>query len=660
MIPPPFRVAELDQNTLLTVLDLQCSSACRTSRLADDTLLVKFEPARTYLTMTPAQWQALKLFGQGRSAPQVVFQLIMDRMCVPLREFYELVIKAFDLGILQAEGRSPPPSVQSWLWRWQVDGKWLRRVAIVLIIAAMGAMILRPMELPDNWLQLVVGWLLACATISAGYFIAACVVRGANAEIYKPEFVWKTLWPHFRVDLGDAIMAGRQAVVDAGLMQLLPVYFALTVAAFWQTGVVLPLFCTLIILLSPFWRSPGLVIIHALYGTPQGDATRDFRFEPNLVHWYALKTRWKHADVRFYGIHALYALAWLGIVLLAGLMLLDANAADLWHRYVASGGLHFTSLVLLAVFSASVIGAVGMFGWIGWAVLRGWWTDKQRQMIKLMPSVVTPEAVRELVGRTLLFRNLPEADRAALAAVAQVEEFPAGAIVIREGESGDKLYLVYSGSVEVLREMNTGRFDPVAVLETGDIFGEVALLRSRSRTKSVRTLKRSVLLSLSRDVFQQVVLTKMSRDTVEETIQRIAFLHRIPLAKDWSPHAMTAFSRRAEFRDFQEDELIIREGEDNQFFHMLYEGQLAVRQCGRDIALLSVGDFFGEISLLQNSVAKATIKARTSGRCLMMGKRDFLQFLAKDFIIGLQFEEISSKRLGRPIFPLNGRSFEVR
>jgi hypothetical protein len=42
-----------------------------------------------------------------------------------------------------------------------------------------------------------------------------------------------------------------------------------------------------------------------------------------------------------------------------------------------------------------------------------------------------------------------------------------------------------------------------------------------------------------------------------------------------------------------------------------------------------------------------------------MNKRDFLQFLTKDALIGLQFESISSQRLGQPIFPLKGKSFDV-
>lgn len=659
MIPPPFRVAEMTQEALLTVVDLSCSPACRTSRLSDDLVVVKYEPARTYLTMTPLQWAALKVFGPGRSAPQVVFQLIVDRQCVPLREFYELVVKAHAVGILQQVGGEPPPPVKAHPWPWQVDGRWMRGVAAATVISALVAMILRPMVLPDSVFDLLGGWLLSCLAVSTGYFVAACVVRRANAEVYHPALRWRTLWPHFHADLGDAVMGGRDAMVDAGLMRLMPVFFTLCAAAFWESGVVLPLFATVMAMLSPFWWSPGLATIHALYGFPHEDAHRRFRFKPNRQLWHVVKSRWQHADLKFFGIHAVYTLLWLAIIFLATLMVLGANAAELWHRYVAAGGLHFTALALLIGLGATVLGTLGMFGWLGWIFVRDWWQEQQRLKIKPRPAAVSREAACELVAQTLLFRGLPEEDRAAVAAAAKVEEFPRDAIVLREGEAGDKLYIIYSGRVEVLREMNSGRLDPVAVLQPADVFGEVALLQTKVRTRSVRALEKCVLLSLTREVFESLVLTKLSRTTVEETIQKTAFLHRIPLARNWSTPAMTAFCRKAAFRDFREEEYIIREGEDNQFFHLLHEGELAVRKNGAEIALLKSGDFFGEISLLQNSVAKATIKARTPGRCLVMTKRDFLQFLAKDFILGLQFEAISSKRLGHAIFPLSHGNFDV-
>ena len=206
--------------------------------------------------------------------------------------------------------------------------------------------------------------------------------------------------------------------------------------------------------------------------------------------------------------------------------------------------------------------------------------------------------------------------------------------------------------MEVLSGPASGPHQRIAELSQGDIFGEIALLRGILRTRTVRCTAPSVLLSLSKREFDALVISRLSRDAVETAVQKVAFLKRIALSSNWSSTAIAAFARRATFRDFHAGEKLVVYGDTNQFFHVVYEGEIGVEKAGREVAILKSGDFFGEISLLQSSTATAAVTARTPGRCLMMVRRDFLEFVSRDFLIGLQFENISSNRLGRPIFPL--------
>lgn len=96
----------------------------------------------------------------------------------------------------------------------------------------------------------------------------------------------------------------------------------------------------------------------------------------------------------------------------------------------------------------------------------------------------------------------------------------------------------------------------------------------------------------------------------------------------------------------------------NQFFYLIYDGLLEVLVEGKRVARLVTGDFFGEISLLQDSTTTADIRAVTESQCLVIQRRDFLNFISTDFLVGLQFEEISSKRLKHPIFPLTGVAYD--
>jgi putative peptide zinc metalloprotease protein len=78
----------------------------------------------------------------------------------------------------------------------------------------------------------------------------------------------------------------------------------------------------------------------------------------------------------------------------------------------------------------------------------------------------------------------------------ETQEFPAGAIVFRQGEPGDVCYLVRAGEVEVVREEG-GRERSVAVLGKGEIVGEAALLTGARRDATLRA-RPATLLALRR------------------------------------------------------------------------------------------------------------------------------------------------------------------
>lgn len=660
LVPAPEFIAEPDQATLLSIVSLTLAPEYRVASYDKERVIVKYEPARGYLNLTPQQWKVLLKF-QDRHAtvPQVLFELISDRRCIPLREFYEVVIKAHECGLLQAAGQATPREVKSEEWSHEAKGSHVRPMVIVAAVGALVAMAIKPFGLPTAVWELGIGWLIACLASSAGYFLAACVARSAEAEVYHPGWRWRTLFPHFKVDLGDAIMGGRETEVDVSLARIAPLIVAMGILPFLHSGISFLLFCAFIYFLSPFWWSPGFTLLHARFSRPTLDAFRHFRFEPNQNFWYALRARLQHTDGRFLRIHFGYACGWLGLVLLAGTLPLRANATELWQTYRESGGLHFTALAMLALLGLMVLGSTVALVWlVGSAFGRRVRTWSHRFLPpKAVP--VSPELVRETVGNSILFMGFSDAEKAAVVAACEPREYKRHAMVVTEGDEGSELFMVHSGRVEVLRDTPSGRAEQVAVLGRGDLFGERALLETGVRTRSVRALGNTILLCLDRTEFEQLVLSRMNRSQVADVIQKVGFLHRVPLSATWSPQAMFAFARRALLQSFEAGETLIRAHDDNQYFFIVYEGELAVTKSGKEIARLHTGDFFGEISALQNSTATATIKVHTAARCLVVAKREFLQFLVNDFLVGLHFEKISSERLGAPIFPLKGRSFDI-
>ena len=93
-------------------------------------------------------------------------------------------------------------------------------------------------------------------------------------------------------------------------------------------------------------------------------------------------------------------------------------------------------------------------------------------------------------------------ERAAVVGAMAVVHASAGELVIREGERGERFYLVARGKV-VVTAGDTDR--PLAVLSDGDFFGELALLSEAPRAASVRALQPCTFLVLEKRQFQSIL-----------------------------------------------------------------------------------------------------------------------------------------------------------
>lgn len=82
-------------------------------------------------------------------------------------------------------------------------------------------------------------------------------------------------------------------------------------------------------------------------------------------------------------------------------------------------------------------------------------------------------------------------------------EFPANTVIFREGDAGAEMYIIESGTVDILR--NNRIDDPIANLGPGDFFGEMAILEDQPRFATARTTSDTRLMRIDRAAFADLI-----------------------------------------------------------------------------------------------------------------------------------------------------------
>lgn len=136
-----------------------------------------------------------------------------------------------------------------------------------------------------------------------------------------------------------------------------------------------------------------------------------------------------------------------------------------------------------------------------------------QEIIQGFPSVsqVLFKFYKERVLDTLLvnssiFKSFSPQERKQILDKFTMEEFPLGATVLQEGASGDSLYIIKKGEVEVFTSTPQGAKVTLGRLKEGDFFGEISLLTGRPRTASVKVLQPAELVHLTKKDFDEITV----------------------------------------------------------------------------------------------------------------------------------------------------------
>lgn len=218
------------------------------------------------------------------------------------------------------------------------------------------------------------------------------------------------------------------------------------------------------------------------------------------------------------------------------------------------------------------------------------------------------------------------------------KHFPRGHYIFHAGDEGGSMYFLSSGKVEV----QTRKGQLVAILRSGDFFGEGSLLDTeRKRFTTAKCATPVDVIEIKREDFNRY--TKSSEDTRNE-LKRKWRARSLMYAKN-----LLRLERNLEARTLSKGEVVYREGDKGtSMFRVddLEGGELEVLHGGVPIHRYVAGDSFGESSLLFDKPRSSTVRC-VSDTCRVheMRGEDFMAVVNSTPDMAAALRNMCRKRL---------------
>lgn len=228
----------------------------------------------------------------------------------------------------------------------------------------------------------------------------------------------------------------------------------------------------------------------------------------------------------------------------------------------------------------------------------------------------------------LSYQELEQLDEAFV-----LETYTSGSYIIRQGEIGDKFYILHGGICDVTKTVDK---DGQAIEQfirkiedEGSYFGELALYSQDKRTANVIAVTTVTCYTLDRQSFIKLfgpLKDIMGQHSVTRT------LRSVPLFRSLSNTEIESLAHALRRRKYVKGEYLIEEGTAGNEFFIISEGcvnitkntsngQIGIGKCGN-------GSYLGEIALVTNDLRTANAIAETEVDVFVLGAKEFSTLFA--------------------------------
>lgn len=111
----------------------------------------------------------------------------------------------------------------------------------------------------------------------------------------------------------------------------------------------------------------------------------------------------------------------------------------------------------------------------------------------------------DLLKNVAIFKDLDDTEIAEVAEKCREEQYNSGEYIFREGEAGNRLYLIVQGEVRISRDVPGSGEEALAVLKAGALFGEMSVFDRSERSTHAISNGGTKLLTISRPDFEMLL-----------------------------------------------------------------------------------------------------------------------------------------------------------
>lgn len=242
-----------------------------------------------------------------------------------------------------------------------------------------------------------------------------------------------------------------------------------------------------------------------------------------------------------------------------------------------------------------------------------------------------------LIKNTHLFDDIDEKLFTTMVKRIYLIHYAKDQLIFKEGDEGDALYIISSGSVRVFT-INVASHQSITLanLGIGDYFGEQALIKEANKTRNadIETTSPTTLIKINKESIEAILLANdalKSRLNQRGRAQAIALLSKLSQFAEIE-HILTHVN--AKLAEFERGQTIFAQGDVAENVYIILNGKIELLlprgdKQPRHSTTLYKGNVFGEVGVITQQPRSGSAIALEDSSLLVIDGREFKQYLAE-------------------------------